>query len=253
MDEDGHLLLNQQSQKSQSLWKMEEECLMHSSDDDDDDDKRHECDTTDTIIMANFRLYGDTMSKSTSSPVHALSDCSMWVRRIHWLHEERKRLAMILHASRKELYADDLFDHDGFGELFAGKVSLDKFDGVDNETNVSNKDQISSSPISTQTTDMDNNFGLGVTVSAVTSISTLATAMHEKLKPYYSPEKYSSEELYYEIYSFAAVEALRKFLGPTHCAWAVRCSSTTERLRMVHDWMTSHVNCLKEQLGRSEE
>ena len=262
MDEEGHLIVDV-SRRDQQLSALapsqtySEECEIQ---DDDDDDERHGCDTTDSIIMARFRLYQDTLTAS-SSPVHALSEMSSWISRIHLLHEERKQLVAELRQKLQQrkkssqppmshCKEDELQDFDGLGDLFASKEDSSKADEASKTTA---KGEATTTSISSQSTDVDDgsdtNYGLGTTAASVSTLAVLATAVLGKLQPYYSPQKRASEEHYYELYSFVAVQALVPFVGPSHTAWAVRCSTTAERLRVVHDWMHRHVQQLRERLA----
>lgn len=239
MDEDGHLILNpsREARSQRQLgMQVDEECLI-PNDDDADDDERHECDTTDSIIMARFRLYQDMPTKATSSPVHALSQFSTWTSKINLLHEERKQLVAELQAVRTRQLDEELEDHDGLGDLFASKKEFRASRGTEERS---------------PSTVLDNNFGLGTTAASVSTLASVTSSVQNKLKPYYSPKKHASEEHYYELYSFVAVQALSNFVGPSHVAWAVRCSDTAERLRVAHEWMRSHVESLKDQLRGSK-
>jgi len=240
MDEEGHLILDPsreaRSQQQLLFPRFNEECEI-PNDDEDDDDERHECDTTDSIIMARFRLYQDMPTKGTSSPVHALSEVSTWTSKINLLHEERKQLVKELQAARTRQLAEELEDHDGLGDLFASKGEIKA-----NEV----------TEMSSSTSTHDNNYGLGTTAASLSTLASLTSSVHNKLQPYFSPKKHASEEHYYELYSFVAVQALSTFVGPSHAAWAVRCSNTAERLRVAHGWMLCHVEWLKDQLKRSK-
>ena len=267
MDEEGHLILDPSRRDQQNAAFVllpqqvdSDECEMPG--DDDDDDARHECDTTDSIIMARFRLYQDKLTVA-SSPVHALSEMSAWTTKIHMLHEERKQLVTELRQKQQQqraqkdkssiqsaidrmLEEDELHDHDGLGDLFASKQQTIK------SAETSKSTVASTAPSSLQSSiadgSKDTNFGLGTSAACVSTLAALTAAIQTKLQPYYSPQKHASEEHYFELYSFVAVQALMPFVGPSHTAWAVRCSTTAERLRVVHEWMHSHVQHLQEQL-----
>lgn len=158
-----------------------------------------------------------------------LSELSTLASQVHFLHEERKQLVGQLQAQRSKLLNEELEDHDGLGTLFANR-----------ETNDEKSRKMAAD---------DRNFGLGTTAASVSTLMALTTSVNNaKLKPYYSPKRRISEEHYYELYSFVAVQALSRFVGPSHVAWAVRCSHTAERLRTVREWMRCHVASLQEQL-----
>jgi len=258
MDEEGNLLLDPiRTQQFEALLlqkEQEEECIV--DDDADDDDEYHDCDTTDRIVMARFRLYTDT--PETSSPVHALAESSRGVSRIHLLHEERKQLVARLlraRAAQKQENPDDEWlwedDHDGLGDLFASKRA---------EAEAAEKRQVPSTTTGEKDSGsktgrmMDRDFGLGTTAASVSTLAAVTATVQKKLQPYYSPTMHASEEHFYELYSFVAVQALSSgyYLGPSHVAWAVREHRTADRLRAVQEWMSSHVEWLKGQLKDCE-
>ena len=246
---------------------------MHVGDDDDaDDDQYHDCDTTDRIVMARCRRYAD--SPDASSPVHALAETSRCVSRIHLLHEERKRLVAQLRARRaaqKEEEQPDEWedDHDGLGDLFASKRAeaeatakrQSSFTSTEENGSGSKKETQQSSTGRMQMDHHNNFFGLGTTAASVSTLAAVTATVQNKLQPYYSPTVHASEEHFYELYSFVAVQALSSsgyyYLGPSHVAWAVREHRTADRLRAVQEWMSSHVEWLKGQLkdceGATEE
>ena len=68
----------------------------------------------------------------------------------------------------------------------------------------------------------------------------------EQLESYYSPSRRATEEHYYEILSYVAVDAILEWITPSHIAWSVgTCTNTVERLQHIHEWMDSHVSALK--------
>lgn len=76
----------------------------------------------------------------------------------------------------------------------------------------------------------------------------------EKLQPYYSPTRENSEEYYYEVLSFVAIQAAKgDWLQPSHLAWAARCTNTAERLQHAYEWMWSHVLALRQEVAMASQ
>jgi len=94
------------------------------------------------------------------------------------------------------------------------------------------------------------NYGMGCSASSISSIPDLTQAWMDQLAPYYSPTRQQSEEHYYEVLSFVALRSMDHYLEAPHFAWAVQCTNTIERLQVVREWMTSHVQLLKEEAQR---
>ena len=230
VDEEGNLRLDPSRTHQARAALLREECIV--SDDDDDGQDDDEC--FDRIVMARFRLHADAVGRS--SQAHSLSAISGWVSRIHQLHEDRKRLVARLRRQVRRAAAEKLEDHDGLGDLFASRRRRE----------VEAEGEVASSGA-------DHNFGLGTTAASVSTLASVTATVQRRLRPYHSPARHASEELYYELYSFCAVQALSEFVGPAHVAWAVRCSSTVERLRAVQEWMRSHVEWLQRRLEEEEE
>jgi hypothetical protein len=237
------------------------------------------------------RRRGTAVSSPYASPVHALADCSQWVSKIHLLHEERKQLVAGLHAAQARLalsaqqqqqqhlpppqqqqqqYSDDYEDdYDGFGLLFASKQQ--DFENDEAEQMVDQKEVIeqilldypadssSKSRMSSEQLEGLSNYGLGVTVSAVTTLAAITDRQLERLRPYYSPAKVASEEFYYEVYSFVALAALvdaamERQAAWDFAAWAVRqCPSTADRLRHVWDRQWEHVLLLRQEVAAKSQ
>jgi hypothetical protein len=94
-----------------------------------------------------------------------------------------------------------------------------------------------------------SNFGLGESASAVSNMTALTEQTLDTLKQYYSSERRSSEEHYFELYSFRAISSLLDALSPLDraqfVAWAVTCSSTTQRLTGASAQMLVHIEQLR--------
>jgi hypothetical protein len=214
-----------------------------------------------------------------ASPVHAVAQYSQLTFHIHRLHTDRQQLVAGLHAARARLaaatkreqqlqssdYENDWEDHDGFGLLFASKeiksMELVRGELMDQQPVIDKllRDfPASASPAldegdnseSRRSLSLLSNYGLGASAAAVSNMASIAAQRLELLKPYYSPFRHRSEEHFYEIYSFAAVQALQDSywtaeLAARAAAHAVQCRNTADRLQDVHDRMTEHVRLLR--------
>jgi hypothetical protein len=188
-----------------------------------------------------------------------------------------------------DYYNEPLEDHDGLGQLSFGFVLED--DDYDDEYRKDSqgdidtllqdfagghKDRrgtISSSTTTATTTTNDSttaldqvlqweNYGLGYTASAVSSIPPLTRMLMDKLQAYYSPEKQATEEYYYELLSFMAVLSLKycctsgtTITTATMTAsknqsaalqWALKCTNTMERMAWAYEQMGIHRQLLKD-------
>lgn len=231
-----------------------------------------------------------------ASPVHALAVCSQWTSKLHSLHQERQQLVAGLQAAEARLLSakyqqeqqqkvdsdNDDEDYDGFGLLFASKQQQQQMNNEEAEERHDQQDLIeqilhdhpvtaealgestvmgsSSSPLEGL-----SNYGLGVTALAVSTLAAATAQQLERLRPYYSPSRHSSEEHYYEIYSFVALLALRDshptpqqqqqqphaaVAWESTAAWAVRqCPSTADRFQYVWERMWEHVLLLRQEVA----
>jgi len=220
MDEDGHLILKE---RSISPYKPN---INPDSDDteninEEDDDEEE----TANVVMAEFRLVLDGQGSRQSSTVHALNEMNGLANKITFLHADRYRLVRGLTAAKARLELSDrkegrLMDHDGIGELF------------------SRQEVEESQP---------ENYGLGFSAAAFSTIPQLTQVYLEKLQPYYSPDRCKSEEHYFEVLSFVAIHAMDRFLDARDLAWTCQCTNTIERLETVYEWMLNHVRLLKQE------
>ena len=232
---------------------------VHISDNDDDDDRHDEDDTN--ILMAEFGLLSDRSDEGEekASPVHAVNRMHTLARQVEWMHQDRRRLVAGIHAGRARLAAagrvtqggitgEELLDHDGLGALF----------GFEEETILVKEkrtQQTSVTPVAQDTTGDGplaqlENYGLGATAAAFSTIEKLTHVMIEKLQPYYSPVRCASEEHYYEVLSFVSLVSMDKFVKAPDLAWSLRCTNTPERLEQVYMWMYSHVHLLRQEAER---
>jgi hypothetical protein len=259
----------------------DEETVMASEHDDADDyyedeDDFETFDEVPNVLVASFRLVLDDVYRPRaqngdlslfSSPMHAVAEMSRLACKLQVLHSERIQLvsgikAALIRLDRSETawftdvdVDDDMADHDGFGVLFAHKlevaqraVQLSQSGSVMSLTEslsecadeASKTLQRSRSELLLRTQEKDN-YGLGVSSSSISTILELTSAQLEKLCPYYSPARRDTEEHYYEILSFVAVQALRDYVGPEDLGRVLKLRSTSERLQEAYSWMHKHV------------
>jgi len=91
-----------------------------------------------------------------------------------------------------------------------------------------------------------DNYGLGSTASTYSDLAKLAFILIEKLEPYYSPDRVSSEEFQYEAYSWVTLQSLLPYLEPLQVQNAFECTNTVERMEAVYDGMLRHKLSLQE-------
>lgn len=116
------------------------------------------------------------------------------------------------------------------------------------------------------------NYGMGYTSSSFATLPNLTKLLLEQqLKPYYSPNWQNSEESYYEIFSFVAIQSLLPFINylPNHnhnhnndhnnknnddekqktsslTSWSCQhCTNTIERMEHAYHIMQQHILWLK--------
>jgi hypothetical protein len=238
------------------------------------------------LVLDDGSLHSDQFAEQRrdrsrrTSPVHALAEMSSLARKLQYLHEDRVHLvsgikAAILRYRRAESgqqrrglpagggpvpatveEEDDLVDHDGFGALFAQKDLeasqpamdrfLSEFEALhDFEAGVG---ATSAEPLPALDLKLseENNYGMGHSACSISNLCEMAEAGLERLRPYYSPARRALEEHYYEVLSFAAVQALGEFVGPQELGRALRGRNTQERLQQAYDWMFRHVADLRD-------
>lgn len=251
MDEEGHLILNNPEESEGN------------------------------IVMAQFRLLTDGQDRSDSSfrkeskvrstrcsPVHALNEMNSLANKLQYMHEKRRNLVAGLKAATLRLQRsretatrdeeDDLLDDmDGIGELFAKKeleTTKSAFDEVmgnliesKQRHAASGEERSSNDPSSLSTKD---NYGMGSSSSAVSTITDLTSFWMERLTPYYSPARCDTEEHYFEILSFVSILALDKFVTPDELGWALQCTNTAERMQRAYESMYDHIRLLQEEAER---
>lgn len=261
--------------------KDDAETVMANEYDDDDDyyddeDEFEAFEEVPNVVMASFRLVLDDVCRPRSqnadqsqfsSPMHAVAEMSGLACKLQILHSERIQLVSGIKAALIRLdravttgssdvdVVDDLEDHDGFGVLFAQKIggtlataehSLAGFErspmGSVNQSSEDGSPTIQHSrPQVHLRTQERSNFGLGKASSSFSTISELTSAQLEKLRPYYSPARRDTEDHYYEILSFVAVQALRDYVGPDNLGNLLKLRSTPERMQEAYSWMHEHV------------
>lgn len=275
LDKDGKVVLEEQTTVDEkTVQRIEEEriqqvnceeCRMEQCQfEEEDDDEEQPVQLK--IIMAQFKLLMDGDHKSRdfltdndrsarSSPIHALNEMSLYANRIQFTHEDRRRYVEGLKAAKARLKSireqeDDIQDHDGLGALFEQKTrerSQSAVSGFITEFGLSSLPLQKEETQSKSELEKKENYGMGFSAASVSTIHDLTSVRLEKLTPYYSPERCSSEEFHYETLSFVALWALEKYLEPTDLAWALRCTNTIERLHKAYDWMMDHVNVLRQE------
>jgi hypothetical protein len=154
----------------------------------------------------------------------------------HW-HNERQRLV-------RQITHEDAFyrDLDGIGSVFSFQhLQQQQADDNDDDYHIH---RISTTPRS-HLEQLDN-YGLGGSASAISSLQDLTHSAIQALAPFYSPDCLATEDFYYQVGSWTALAALQCYVQPPHLAWAVRCTDTTERLTTLEHWMHSHVQLLRQ-------
>ena len=232
------------------------------------------------IVMAQVRVLHDhdahSQTGALSSPVHTVAKMSTWASRLQLAHSDRQQLVTGLQTAKARLQLvglrQDLYDHDGLGELFWPSLQDDEQDGP-HATPGERGDPLtlmdgaaeshlsSSLNYNTQTTspvgDLDNptvgemeNYGMGYSAASVCTLLAMTRVWMETLEPYYSPQWQKREEYHYELFSFVTLLALRPFLNKAQLSWSLQCTNTVERLERTHEWMTHHVRLLQQERDR---
>lgn len=271
MDEEGHLLITEHGER-----------LVGDEDNEEDEGP------VVNIIMAQFALVSDMLHRQAVSPTHAVTNMGRLSNQVEWLHQDRRNLVAGIKAAksrlekaeslkrnvRREDNHEELEDHDGLGLLFGEAVSTSNNSKTKKKKN-NNKQKKSDSPADKkkvhagsssltfamkvtkeQTQEASSplmnmeNYGLGSSASSLTGLKELTQVLLEKLSPYYSPKRCTSEEHYYEVFSFVSVMAMDSYVKTHDLAWSLRCVSTEQRLQRTYDWMSAHVGELKEEAER---
>jgi hypothetical protein len=215
------------------------------------------------LLIAQFSLLVDTDKRSEQarqagrahfvSPIHAIAEMSQWAAKLKFMHENRQRLVRGLKAAsaRLEVSSDNaLKDHDGIGLLSSG-FFLNEKDRVQAQTDILRLlHEFPGDPghghSALETVKQWNNYGLGVSAAAFSSIPPLTRTLTEKLQAYYSPQKQATEEHYYEVLSFMAVLSLKDTIPKQDMNWALKCTNTMERMAWAYEKMTHHSNLLRD-------
>ncbi|KAG7358747.1 hypothetical protein IV203_015336 [Nitzschia inconspicua] len=229
--------------------------VRHPNENEGDDTLIHE-----PLLMAQMELLLDSNEHGkASSPVHALNRLSMLTSRIRFLHQDRQQIVRGLQAAqaRLEMAMEDWQDYDGIGAVFAGQ---DDPLGRENEnSNVdlqmtlhsflqefnqdTNTDHMASSrpltPTAAMCLTMDN-FGLGVSPTAYADLMPMSEFLVERLQPFYSPQRWDTEEFAYEAFSWVALESLKFYLPSETISEALQSSNTYQRLEVLYHAMMNH-------------
>eukprot|EP00980_Cylindrotheca_fusiformis_P011685 scaffold2770_cov104-Cylindrotheca_fusiformis.AAC.6 len=230
----------------------------------DDGDYHHDDERETPLLIAQFQLMVDTGQRSDlaqrngrarfASPVHALAEMSQWAAKLQFMHEDRQRLVRGLRAADARLKAStasDLEDHDGIGLLSSG-YSFDE-QGRQQAQPVIERllEEFPGNHVEAGQTALDrvmkwDNYGLGSTAAAFSSIPPLTKILMEKLQAYYSPQKQATEEHYFETMSFMAVLSLKETLSTEAVEYALKVTNTVERMRWAYERMIEHKLILQE-------
>jgi hypothetical protein len=188
------------------------------------------------VIVGTVQIVRDQLGSSTTvAPVRAVAECAALLGQISYWHIERQRL--VRQMAHEDTFYQDL---DGIGSLF----SFQQQQQHANDNDDYHLDRISTTPRS-HLEQLDN-YGLGGSASAISSLPDLTHSAIQALAPFYSPDCLATEDFYYQVGSWAALAALQCYVQPPHLAWAVRCTDTTERLTTLEHWMQSHVRLLRQ-------
>jgi hypothetical protein len=233
-------------------------------DDEDLDDGDYHDDRETPLLIAQFQLLVDTDQRSEQahqagqarfvSPVHALAEMSQWAAKLQFMHEDRQRLVQGLKAADARLKvstAVGLEDHDGIGLLSSG-FSFEEKEWQQLQPDIDRllEDFPGSHVAAGQSAlyrvmEWDN-YGMGTSAAAFSSIPPLARMLMEKLQAYYSPQKQATEEHYYETMSFMAVLSLKETLPSEALNYALKVTNTMERMEWAYQRMIEHRLILQE-------
>ena len=268
----------------------------------DDDNDVYE---QDQILVADVQLVLDELKKKISnkndrydddypnkqaSPVHSINELSMWTSRVEFLHTDRQKLVRGLQAAQTRLdcASTQWKDYDGIGTIFEDASGNDECNIGDNDASneelrefieMTMKDEDdneewwkleSSIQLAEETLRVSklNNYGLGTTSSAHSSLQSLSKGVIKQLEPYYKPDRIESEEFYYCIMSWVALQSLSYFYygsgtitkevlagssSPTalnthysKIKSIIECCNTIDRMTQIYDDMLSHKQTLQE-------
>lgn len=233
-------------------------------DDEGLDDGEYQDERETPLLIAQVQLLVDTNQRSDHaqtagqarfvSPVHALAEMSQWAAKLQFMHEDRQRLVRGLKAADARLIASNsngLEDHDGIGLLSSGF----SFDGQGRTHEQPDIEQLLNEfpghHMAAGRSAIDrvmgwNNYGMGSSAAAFSSIPPLTQILMEKLQAYYSPNKQAAEEHYYETMSFMAVLSLKETLDSRALNYALKATNTMERMRWAYERMIEHKLILQE-------
>lgn len=214
------------------------------------------------VLMARMKLLldsntvTDTEFSARSSPVHALSQLSMWASRIGFLHEDRQRRIKGLQAaqSRLDMASKGWKDWDGIGTLFGEEKMSEGTTQFDPEEEYQKKieDMLQtfagdhSRPLTPEAANLVQLDNYGLTGNPYSDLQALTKVLVEKLQVYYSPQLVQTEEFRYSIFSWVALRSLQVFLEPQDLQKAMKSTNTCERLELVYDAMMRHKDALQE-------
>ena len=215
---------------------------------------------------------GDNAYGTNSSPVHALSQLSMWTAKIRFVHSDRQRLVQLMQAAqtRLNMLSQEWKDHDGIGSLFSGQgqglldgVVAPGFDpDVEFQSKIDDIVAMTTNTLGPPTTitaiaspkalsprasrlfELDN-YGLGSTASAYCDIQSMTRVIMELLQAYYSPERTQTEEFEYSLFSWVALQSIMEYHHDTTTT-ALAASNTIDRMETIYTIMMSHVEALRE-------
>lgn len=206
-----------------------------------------------------------------------MAELSRLARMVDWMHNDRRKLVAGLTAAKACLDLAngnngpilEYDDYDRLGLIGRGGMvanvdstpgqNIDACDDEDDECMAIDEfllafqtdNFINSANDSTNTNNCLNemdNYGVNYH-NAFSTISDLTKVAMKTFEPYYSEVCHQQEEHELEISSFVAFRALEGFADPSNIAWALRCTSSIERLHRAYEIMFEH--CIQlEKLGQ---
>jgi len=256
-------------------------------DEDEDYDNDFEVDEYDhgyedstPIMMANFQVVLDDSSyhgdgqmddigqrgirSPRSSPVHTVNYLHNFALKVYRAHDRRRRLTLGIKAGfyrlqqnaerRKEVFLDDIDDHDGLGLLFEARRGQETNETVDFMTdddlfsslsplNANMFNESDKMKIIKDLASLDN-YGLSY-YGSLSKIPDLTNVLLHILEPYYSKDFVSREENELEIASFVAIRCLEGYADSKNVAWSLLCTSSLDRLNRALELMLDHEEKLK--------
>ncbi|KAL9178922.1 hypothetical protein ACHAXT_011895 [Thalassiosira profunda] len=226
-----------------------------SAEDEDEDDEDGEL----PALMAEFDLllddssilaedsstkYGQDVTKSRASSMHAITELYRSANKVYRLHEERKRIVAGLRAGMARLRVGkeranaeckiDFEDCDGLG-LIGGAIDAAANEGKAEEaTESSTENEAPRSRLETL-----DNYGLG-SYGVLSTVPDLATQLMSTLEPYYSPAHREREEWEAEVGSMVAFRSLEEYATSREVAEALLMPSATQRMELAYAIMLRH-------------